>query len=44
MAATMAAGFADGRGEVTEGEEGVAGEEAIAEDAPGASAYVTPEE
>jgi small subunit ribosomal protein S2 len=44
MAATMAAGFADGRGEASEGAEGAEGEEVIAEDAPGASAYVTPEE
>jgi small subunit ribosomal protein S2 len=43
MAATMAAGFADGRGEATEGEVSAEGEEVIAEDAPGASAYVTPE-
>jgi small subunit ribosomal protein S2 len=43
MAATVAEGFLDGRGEATEGEAVPAGEEVIAEDAPGASAYVTPE-
>jgi small subunit ribosomal protein S2 len=43
MAATIAAGFIDGRGEATEGEQGAEGAEVIAEDAPGASAYVTPE-
>ncbi|HUU55868.1 MAG TPA: 30S ribosomal protein S2, partial [bacterium] len=43
MAATIADAFVDGRGEATEGEEGAKGEEVIAADAPGASAYVTPE-
>jgi hypothetical protein len=43
MAATIAQGFVDGRGEATEGKDTAGAEEVIAADAPGASAYVSPE-
>ncbi|MGD8718615.1 MAG: 30S ribosomal protein S2 [Candidatus Zixiibacteriota bacterium] len=43
MAATIAQGFVDGRGEGTEGDDTAGAEEVIAADAPGASAYVSPE-
>ncbi len=42
-ASTIATGVVDGRGEATEGEEGAKGEEVVAEGAPGAGAYVSPE-
>ncbi len=43
-ASTIAAGVVDGRAEATEGEEGAEGKEVVVEEAPGAGAYVTPEE
>ena len=42
-ASTIATGVVDGRAEATEGEEGAKGEEVVAEEAPGAGAYVSPE-
>ncbi len=42
-ASTIATGVVDGRAEATEGEEGAKGEEVVAEGAPGAGAYVSPE-
>ncbi len=44
MASTVAGAVLDGRAEATEGAEGAGEAEAVAEDAPGATAYVTPEE
>jgi small subunit ribosomal protein S2 len=43
MASTIATGVVDGRAEATEGEEGGEGEEVVAEEAPGAGAYVSAE-
>lgn len=43
MASTIASGVIDGRAEATEGEEGAPSEEVVAEEAPGAGAYVSPE-
>jgi small subunit ribosomal protein S2 len=44
MASTVAGAVVDGRAEATEGAEGAAEAEVVAEDAPGAAAYVSPEE
>jgi small subunit ribosomal protein S2 len=43
MASTIVAGIIDGRAEATEGEEGAPPEGVVAEDAPGAAAYVSPD-